>query len=208
MKTLALACGVGLLALTAVNAQEFNKFSFDFGGGFTQGVGNTGRYLDDGWNVHGGFGINFSSYLGAKLNLGADMMDINTPTLNAIGVPGGNVRIFHATIDPVVHLMPHHRVDVYVTGGGGLFHRYQEFTAPTIVTTTAFLPFFGFYPVAIGANQILASYSVNKPGFDVGAGIEFGGIKHGKLFAEARYDHMFLNNGHTDFLPVTFGFRW
>ncbi|HEX4273737.1 MAG TPA: hypothetical protein VHZ74_00205 [Bryobacteraceae bacterium] len=48
----------------------------------------------------------------------------------------------------------------------------------------------------------------NKPGSDIGAGIEFGTIKHGKLFAETRYDHMFLNNGHTDFVPVTLGFRW
>jgi len=208
MKNFALACGVGLIALASINAQEFNKFTFDFGGGFTNSVGGTGRYLDTGWNVHGGFGFNFSPYLGAKINLGADMMDINSATLNAVGVPDGNVRVFHATLDPVVHLTPHHRIDVYVTGGGGLFHRYQEFTAPTVVNTTAFIPFFGFYPVAVGANQILASYSVNKPGYDVGAGVEFGGIKHGKLFAEARYDHMFLNNGHTDFIPVTFGFRW
>jgi hypothetical protein len=114
------------------------------------------------------------------LNVGSDSMDINSATLRNIGVPGG----------------------------GGLLHRFQEFTAPTVVTTTAFIPFFGFTPLSFGASQVLASYSVNKPGYDVGAGIEFGTIKHGKLFAEARYDHMFLNNGHTDFVPVTLGFRW
>ena len=40
--------------------------------------------------------------------------------------------VFSATLDPIVHLNPRVRVDVYVTGGGGLFHRYQEFTAPTV----------------------------------------------------------------------------
>jgi hypothetical protein len=35
------------------------------------------------------------------------------------------------------------RVDVYLTGGGGMFHEYQNFTTPTFVTTTAFIPFFG-----------------------------------------------------------------
>ncbi|HWF08751.1 MAG TPA: outer membrane beta-barrel protein [Bryobacteraceae bacterium] len=208
MKSFVLACGAGLLTLASMSAQEFNKFTFDFGAGFTTGVGNTGRFLDEGWNIHGGFGYNFSPYAGAMLNVGADSLDINDATLGNIGVPGGDVRIFHATIDPILHLTPKRRVDFYVTGGGGLFHRFQEFTAPTVVTTTAFVPFFGLYPVSFGANQVLASYSVNKPGYDVGAGLEFGGLKRGKFYAEARYDHMFLNNGHTDFVPVTFGFRW
>jgi hypothetical protein len=32
---------------------------------------------------------------------------------------------------------------------------------------------------------------------------------HGKVFAEARYVHIFMNNGtRADYVPVTFGFRW
>jgi hypothetical protein len=49
----------GLIAGQLVSAQEFSRFSFDVGGGFTQPVGNTGRHLDEGWNVRGGAGINF-----------------------------------------------------------------------------------------------------------------------------------------------------
>ena len=31
----------------------------------------------------------------------------------------------------------------------------------------------------------------------------------GKFYAEAKYDHVFLNGFlHTDYLPVSFGFRW
>jgi hypothetical protein len=50
---------------------------------------------------------------------------------------------------------------------------------------------------------------VNKPGFSAGAGVAFGTKWHGKVFAEARYVHIFLNNGErADYVPVTFGFRW
>jgi len=208
MKSLALASCIGLLAFASVNAQELHKFSADFGGGFTMPTSSTGHYLDSGWNIRGGVGYNFSPYLSAMLNLGFDSMGINSTTLADIGVPGGNVHVFRAVIDPVVHLTPKSRVDIYLTAGGGFFHRYQEFTAPTIVTTTAFIPFFGFYPVSFGANQILASSSVNKPGYDVGAGVAFGSFGHGRFFADARYEHMFLNNGATTYIPVTFGFRW
>ena len=71
-----------------------------------------------------------------------------------------------------------------------------------------FDPFFGFYPVTVPTRQILASYSVNKPGIDIGAGFAVGTKFHGKIFAEAKYERMFLNNSHTDYIPVTFGFRW
>ncbi|HEY3826921.1 MAG TPA: hypothetical protein VGL82_20330 [Bryobacteraceae bacterium] len=208
MNRFALMCFAGTFALATANAQEFSKFSFDFGGGYTVPAGSTGNYLNTGWGLRAGFGMNFSSTLGAMINLGYDSMGIDSGTLGSIGVGGGDVNIFHATLDPVIHIFPHHRASFYLTGGGGVFHRYQEFSNPTVVSTTAYIPFFGFYPVSFGANQIVASYSVTKPGFDVGAGAEFGALGHGKFFTEAKWNHMFLAGGHTDYIPVSFGFRW
>jgi hypothetical protein len=208
MKRLIIASCCGLLAAGMLAAQEGPGFTFAIGGGFTQPTGNTGRNLNDGWNIRGGAGVNFTPYLGAMLDLGYDHMGINGTTLANIGVPGGDVQVFSATIDPVVHLNPHGHVDFYLTGGGGLFHWYQEFTQPSAAIVSGFNPFFGFYSAAVPANQILASYSVNRPGFDVGAGIAFGTRRHGKFFAEARYDHIYMMHSHADYIPVTFGFRW
>jgi hypothetical protein len=208
MKRFIVALGCGLVTAGMLAAQEGPSFTASIGGGFTQGVGNTGRNLDTGWNIRGGAGLNFNPYVGAMLDLGYDHMGINSSTLANIGVPGGNVQIFSATIDPVVHVNPHGHFDVYLTGGGGLFHWYQEFTQPTVAIVPAFNPFFGFYSAAVPTNQILSSYSVNRPGFDVGAGIAFGTRRHGKIFAEARYDHIYMEHSHVDYIPVTFGFRW
>src|SRR5580692_11201274 len=108
------------------------------------------------------------------LDLNYNSFGINSGTLSNLGFPGGDVHIFSATLDPIVHLTPHSHFDVYLTGGGGVYHRYQEFTAPATGTGIAYNPFFGFYPAAFSTTQILASYSVNKPGVDVGAGIALG----------------------------------
>ena len=207
MRTLSIAL-IAIFGGVLTYAQEGPRFSFGLGAGYTQPVGNTGRNLDYGWNVRGSVGYKFSDTLGANLNLGLDSMGINSTTLANVGVPGGNVRIFSATVDPVVHLNPHGHVDFYLTGGGGFFRWYQQFTQPTVAVVPGFNPFFGFFNAAVPATQVLSSYSVNKPGVDIGAGIAFGSLHHGKFFAEARYDHIFMTGSHVDYIPVTFGFRW
>jgi hypothetical protein len=200
----------GALALTAgmAAAQETSKFAFQFGGGFTEPRAQTGRYVDTGWNLRGGAGVNFNSWAGVLVSVGYNSFGINQTTLNNESMPGGDIHVFSATLDPVFHLIPHQHADVYVTGGGGLYRRTLQFTQPTTLIEPAFNPFFGFFPVAVNATQILSSYTVNKPGFNVGAGVAFGTKWHAKVFAEARYNRMFLGNAHMDFLPVTFGVRF
>ncbi|MBV8846995.1 MAG: outer membrane beta-barrel protein [Bryobacterales bacterium] len=209
MKASALAA-CSLFVIGTASAQEFQHVLVDFGAGFTSPVSRSADHLDMGWNVQGGIGYNFSPVVGAKLQLDYNSMGIKSSVLNNIGVPGGNVNIFSATVNPIVHLIPHSHFDIYAIGGGGLYHRTQEFTAPTIQTFTGFNPFFGFfYPVGVPANQVLASYTVNKPGINGGMGIAFGPRARGKFFAEARWTRIFLTSSiHTDYVPVSFGFRW
>jgi Outer membrane protein beta-barrel domain len=209
MKNLALASCFSLLVLGSLSAQETPRFGFDIGAGFTTPVGKTGRHLDSGWNLRAGAGYNFSPYVGAMIDVGYDSFGINSATLNNLGFPDGGLHIFSATLDPIIHLNPKGHLDVYVTGGGGLFRRSQEFTQPAVTVTSGFDPFFGFFPVAVPVNQVLSSYSVNKPGIDIGAGLAIGTKGHGKIFAEAKYNRIFMGNSfHTDYVPVTFGFRW
>lgn len=211
MRSFVIASCAGLLAVGALSAQEFSHFGLSVGAGFTQGLGSTGRNLDLGWDVRGGAGVRFNPYVGVMVNAAYDNMGITPSTLATVGAPGGRVSVTSFTLDPIIHLSPKSHTDVYITGGGGLFHRYQEFTAPSVAVVTGFDPFFGFYPVGVSANQVLSSYSVNKPGIDIGVGVAFGSKWHGKFFAEARYERIFMGNrfsSDTEFLPVTFGFRW
>jgi hypothetical protein len=151
----------------------------------------------------------FSPYFGAMINLNYNSMGVNSTTLGNLGFPSGGVHIFSATLDPIVHLNPHGRLDVYLTGGGGIYHDSQDFTAPVAAAAvTATNGFFGAFPVGVPVTNVLSSYTVNKPGVDIGAGIALGSKWHGKFFAEARYIRIFMGQFHTDYVPVTFGFRW
>jgi hypothetical protein len=208
MKSFALAIGMTVVGLGAASAQEYQHFAFNVGAGFTTPAGNTGRYVDEGWNVGAGAGFNFSPYVGALIDLSYNTMGINSTTLASFGAPGVGMHVFSATVDPIVHLMPKSHVDVYVTGGGGLYRRQEDLTAPTVAVVPAGNPFFGYYPLAVPATAVLASSSIVKPGVDIGMGFAFGSKWHGKFFAEAKYNRIIMGQYHTDYVPVTFGFRW
>src|SRR5579863_6334527 len=209
MKAIIITSCSALFLAASLNAQETQRLALDIGGGFTQTVGSTGRNLDNGWNMGGGVGYNFSPFIGAMVQTNYNAMGINSTTLNNLGFPGGDVHVFSATIDPIVHLHPRGHFDVYVVGGGGLYHVFQEFTAPSIATVTGFNPFFGFFTQGVPSTEVLASNSINKPGANIGAGIAFGTKWHAKVYAEARWNHVFGAFGeHMDYVPVTFGVRW
>jgi hypothetical protein len=206
---LALTCFSCLLLSSPAFTQEVPHFTADIGGGFTTPLGTTGSNLNTGWNIQGGVGYNFSAYFGTKVQAEFDDLGISSGALSSLGYPGGDVHVLSATVDPIVHLTPKHPVDLYVIGGGGLYHVYQEFTQPTVIPVTGYNPFFGFYTAGVPGSQVLASYSVNKPGWNGGVGVSFGAPHgHGRFFAEARYDHVYMTHSHMDFLPVSFGFRW
>jgi Outer membrane protein beta-barrel domain len=204
MNRITFAACCGFLCISALSAQEVPRYSFELGAGFTQPVGNTGRYLDDGWNLKGGVGVNFSNYVGVMGEVGYNSLGFNGATVSNLGYSGGNVNIFSATIDPIVHLTPRSHFDLYAIGGGGLYRWDEQFSVATNVVT----PFStGSFPVVIP--NFGDSYTVNKPGWNAGMGVALGTKWHGKVFAEARYVHIFMNNNlRADFIPVTFGFRW
>ncbi|HXS94284.1 MAG TPA: outer membrane beta-barrel protein [Candidatus Limnocylindrales bacterium] len=208
MKTLLTSASLSLLLIVSAGAQERSHVAFNIGAGFTEPVGHTGRVTDMGWNVGAGVGYNFNPYVGLLVDANYSSFGINSTTLANVGAPGGGFHIFSATLDPIIHIAPKSHADVYITGGGGIYHRNQDLTAPATAITTGFDPFFGFFPVAVSTNQVLASYTVNKPGVDIGMGIAFGSKWHGKFFAEAKYNRIFMRDSHTDYVPVTFGFRW
>jgi Outer membrane protein beta-barrel domain len=200
---------VALLVSAPLFAQEVQRFTFNVGGGFTNPVGGTGRRLDTGWNADIGAGINFNAYVGALVQANFSENGINDATLANIGFPGGNVRLAAFTLNPIVHVAPHSPVDIYLIGGGGLYHRTQEFTTPGVASFVGFDPFFGFFQQNVPVNQVVSSYTVNKPGVNGGMGISFGGYRRAKFYAEARYHRMFLGNDrHYDIVPVTFGVRF
>jgi hypothetical protein len=192
-----------------LSAQETSRFTFNLGAGFTTPVGATSQRLDTGWNIDGGAGVNINSVVGVMLQANYSEMGIGSNTLSNLGFAGGGVHTASFTLNPIVHLNPRGKVDVYLIGGGGLYHRTQEFTQPGLASFVGFDPFFGFYTADVPVEQVVASYTVNKPGLNGGLGLSFGGWRNAKFYAEARYHRIFITGDrHTDYVPVTFGIRF
>src|SRR5690349_13271040 len=200
----------GLLLAGACFAQNTNKFAFSVGGEFTEPVNHSDGRFDPGFHFGAGAGYNFHPNFGINTEFGFNHLGVSSRILNSVGAPDGSGRIYSLTINPIVHFNPKGRFDAYVTGGGGYYRRTVEFTEPSVQTVTAFDPFFGFYPVNVGTNLVLGSFSQNKGGLNIGGGVSMRvrGDSNAKFFAEARYHYIYTSPVRTAILPVTFGFRW
>jgi hypothetical protein len=76
---------------------------------------------------------------------------------------------------------------------------------------TGFDPFFGvFFPAAVPSNTVLGSFTQDKGGWNVGAGVSVRvkADSNAKFYAESRYHYIYTTPVRTSMLPVTFGFRW
>jgi hypothetical protein len=197
-------CAAGLPA-----SAQFSHFTGFVGGGFTTPINPIGSRLDNGWNISAGAGVNASHHLGIMLDFLYNENGINRTFLDQVQAPNGTTRVWGFTLDPVVHVTQEGPVDFYVTGGGGIYHRTVEYTQPVVSQGVFFDPWFGFYPAAVGSNQVIGSFGQYKGGVDGGVGLSFKlGRSKVKAFAEARYHHIFTRAVDTDIIPVTFGFRW
>ncbi len=208
MRKIAFLLSFCCLASFPASAQ-FSRFTGYVGGGFTPAVNPIGSRLDTGWNISAGAGMNANHHFGLMLDFTFNDLGINQTSLQQAQAPGGSVRVWGFTLDPIVHLTQEGPVDVYVTGGGGIYNRTVEYTQPSIGTGTFFDPWFGFYPAAFQTTQVIGSFSQYKGGINGGVGFSVKlGQSRTKLFAEARYHHVFTRNVETDILPVSFGLRW
>ena len=188
---------------------RFGHLAFEAGGGFNAPIGNDIPYITWGGNFTVGGGLHLSrrfSVLG-EYQFIADKLP--GALVAAGGGQTGNTHIQSLTVDPVIDLFPKSSNSVYVTGGGGWYHKSTNFNV------LAGYDFYG-YPVFVTAN----SFTSNQGGFNAGFGFShrLGGVYGdgtAKLFAEARY--LWIDTpaigatnglGRTELIPVTFGMRW
>lgn len=192
------------------NAQ-WSHVDFSAGGGFSEPTGRAGNNVDTGWNLDFRGGYKPTRHLALDLDWNYNRWNLNGRALARYGEPAGYTTIWSLSFLPSVHGSPHWHVSPYAMAGPGLYYRNLTLTTPGLVNTVYCDPFWGFcYPATVGVNQVVASSTTYKMGFNAGAGLEFRlGESHVKAFGEARYSRMFTTHG-TDltFVPVTFGLRW
>lgn len=194
---------------------RMSHFAFEAGGGFTAPIGNDVRDGYDAWgyNFTLGGGWNFSKYIGALLEYQFNRNKIPQATLNAIGVPSGNINTWSLTFDPIIYLPFSQSMGAYVTGGGGFYRKVTNFSAPQQVTQCYYFCYTGY------ANETVGHFSSNQGGMNIGLGgywKAFGPDSNAKLYAEARYVWVDSprptatqqGEGTEGLIPVTFGIRF
>lgn len=188
---------------------SFSHFAFEAGAGFNAPIGNDGPYITYGGNFTVGGGLHFTKRLTVLGEF--QFLDNKLPGafVAAGGGQSGNAHIISLTASPVIDLFPKWTNSVYVTGGGGYYHKSTNFDIQECCD-------FEGFPVNVTAN----SFSSNQLGGNLGLGFShrLGGINgdgQTKLFAEARYVYIHTppitqtnGLGTTELIPVTLGVRF
>jgi opacity protein-like surface antigen len=202
---------VSLISFTASAAAQWSGVNFSAGAGFSVPAQSSSNSVNTGWNLDFRGGLNATRRLALDLDFNYNYADLNNAALARAQEPGGHVSIWSLTFNPVYHFLPpRSRVNAYITGGYGLYHRNLTFTQPVVFNTFFCDPFFGCFPGTFTTNQVIASFDTYKGGFNAGGGLEYRiGDSHLKLFGESRYQRMFTTNGNDlTYIPTTFGLRW
>jgi hypothetical protein len=124
---------------------------------------------------------------------------ITDTALARAGARRGSQRYWAVTVDPIFHVNERGPVDFYLTGGGGVYSQKTQYRASS-----------GLVGQDSGRYDLISSRTLYKPGVDGGAGFSFR-LDHRssiKVFAEARYHHMFTRGPGASFIPVTLGIRF
>ncbi len=200
-----------LLFVTSAFAQDFHRFNFSAGGGVSFPTADASGNFNTGWNMDFRGGYNATRNLSLDLDFTYNHWGLTNAALARFGQPGGFGDVWSLTFAPQVHLAPRSKIDPYIVVGAGLYHRGVSLTQPATVQTIFCDPFFGFCsPALIPVDQVVASFSTYKGGFNGGGGFEVPlGSTSVKVFAEARYNEMFTTHGpNLTYVPLTFGIRW
>jgi outer membrane protein with beta-barrel domain len=200
-----------MILTTVAFAQNWNRLDFSAGGGFSSPTNAASNSLNTGWNLDFRGGYNVNRHFAADLDVNYNYWGLNSAALAQFGEPGGNVSVWSFAFQPVIRVLPRRSAaNAYTTGGFGIDYRNLTLTRPTTVTTIICDPFFGCFPATFTAEQVVASFSTAKPGFNAGGGFEVRlGESRTRAFAEARYQRMFTTHGEDlTYVPVTFGLRW
>ena len=218
-------------------ADGTNKYTFVVGGGFTEPVNGSDRFLDLSWSVKAGAGRNFNKHFGVLVeynydNFGLTNLDKQAALYNSYGFTDGSgnaidfsgldgsAHAWSITVNPIIHVIQGEKTGMYITGGGGFYRKLTNFTLPAQVESCD--PIYGFCGI-YSTNQTIDHYSNNAGGANGGVGFDYklSRFSGEKLFAEARYTWIDnsqsqnsvnslypANNARTIYVPVTIGLRF
>lgn len=204
-------CGFGV---AAVSAQNFNKLTFNAGGGFGGAFGNLGKVTSKSYNGVGGIGWNLTRRWGVRGEYMYYHLSFTDSVKRDQSLPDASGRMQSATLNLSYQMPLQGRLGVYAIGGGGWYQRHVEALSQTLAAGTVCQPAWQFWGIRCDTNnrvnpsQILSDHTVSGGGYNVGGGFTYRIAKRTRIYVEGRYHHVYTPDGHTNVFPVTAGIRF
>lgn len=203
------------LAVATAAAQNFNRFTFNAGGGFGAGLGDAGKFTNTSFHGVAGGGLNFSRRFGIK----GEYMYYNLALKDSVIqqqflLPGAHGNLQSATVNGVINLLSQGRWGFYGIAGAGWYQRAVEERSQVLQLGTVCQPiwilWWGITCVnnQISTEQTLSSHTVGAAGYNFGGGVTYRFSHRAKLYVEGRYHRANTSRSPTKVFPITVGLRW
>jgi outer membrane protease len=208
MKRIGLCIVVCMFAVLPLQAQNFDNFVAEVGGGFNIPAGPTSRHASNGWNFVAAAGPRVSRNASVLVDFSFNKLNVDHLDTFDEDVIDANMRMWSITINPSFEVVRRDRWSWLATGGYGVYNRRLDFEDATFPPTRVCDD---WWDICTGNNFVTSTAAFGeqntyKGGFNVGTGFTFG--TRTKFFAEVRYHHMFTTNVDTQIFPFNFGVRW
>ncbi len=195
-------------------APEFNKWSFNVGGGASLTNGTTRTYVRSGGLIAaGGVTRNYSKYLGLRFDFQFDNLPLRTSALELGQTTSATSHVYSFLFDPIINVPVTKLWSGYIVAGFGYFHRSGKLATSTALPGSACNGFFTWwgncFNSSLPLNSNFNSTSLNHYGENFGGGIARKVGSNVEIYGEFRYLHGKGAGGiTTDLRPITVGVRW
>ncbi|HTT18232.1 MAG TPA: hypothetical protein VMG82_04775 [Candidatus Sulfotelmatobacter sp.] len=193
--------------------RNYQKWSFNVGGGANLPSGTTHTYVRGGGGVIGaGVARNYNKYFGFRLDFQFNNLPLRTSALELAQAPGANDHVFSVMLDPIVNIPVTKNWGGYIVGGPSFFHRSGKLDSSEAIPGSACNGFFIWwgrcYAGSLPIDGNFLHSSVNQLGVNIGGGITRKIRPNMDFYVEFRYLHGKHSNITTDTRPITVGIRW
>jgi opacity protein-like surface antigen len=190
---------------------KYHPFQFQIDGGYTITGATTDRLLDDGANL----GLGFTWFptsalpLGLRINGSYSWFDARRGLLDQGDFNRGHENIYGGDADIQLDLAhSSSRFKLYLFGGAGWYREQIRLRQVSLQRGTVC----GFYSCGPGFGPVLTaqdnSTSPWRTAWNAGLGFETAVADNASFFVEARYLRIAPMSSKTQFVPITFGFRF
>lgn len=207
----------GLIASASAQS-NFNKFTYNVGGGAGIGRDDVASYVGDSYQGVVGGGINLTRMFGMDAEYMYYGLGFRPGVIAAQALPGQSGNMQSISVDGIVNV-PRHigKLGAYGIFGLGFYRRSVSLGhSQTLLPLTPCQPAWRWWDLNCGLSgvittpQVMSSNSKDAGGFNYGGGLTYrlNHIHDARLYLEFRYHRAYQSDGQTIVMPISVGLRW